>query len=407
MSTLTQLYGKPLVKPGNIETELEKIYSAAASQDAAEEKAATGAAAPRTKATLSNLVLINTSASTDEVDASINNLIDKLCESYPSRFFVLDANLPAGASPGGTGVATAVSSRCFLAESGAHVCSEEIYMSVENRALPLVKNLLMSLFAPDVDVVVVLLGDAAVSEHAESVEKILSALLPVANRIVYDSSGFREYGRTLRLLATAGRESSAAYDLNATLGKLADVNWRRTRQWRSMISESFNAERLAEAAPKMNRLSLVCQRTPAELQAGKIPPDALLLAGWVATSLGKSLQAESYSKSDSGVVFRCDGGGEALRVECVGEPSPKWKLADVSLRSVELASSGSEKLRIERDPESGTAVISALEANRNCAYHTLPLDELVLSRIVSHDPDAQFLQSLKLSIVLAESGQLN
>jgi len=403
--TETLLYGKPLVKPTQVETELEKIRSDAAKQDAAREAQATGSASARARATLSNLIILNASRSSERVDEAIDKLIDELCIAYPSRFFIVDANL--GEDAGGTGIATAVSSRCFLTDSGAHVCSEEIYVSVEKKSVSLVKNLLVSLFAPDVDVVLLVLGDLVRNDPQRSFETLLSALGPMCERVVYDSGQFHEYDKSLFLLSNVS---------DGQFEKLSDVNWKRTRRWRALISEGFDAERLSDTSMRISRVSLFCRSSREDLQAGRVPADALLIAAWLCVSLGES-EIKRCANKDS-LLLEAAKNSNVPQLEFISEPKSNWTLGEAGLAAVEILADtpdGSAKLRIERTLERGTAEISlgfsgntggthsSCDFNaRNAPFAALPLGELVLSHIVSRRDDLQYLKTLELSLELSK-----
>jgi len=409
------LYGKPLVRPGNIESELEKIRSAAAQQDAEKEQAVSGTASPRGRATLCNLVILNGAPQTKGVDSTIDELIDALCVEYPSRFFIMDAQLPPGEAAKHNGVATAVSSRCFLTNSGAHVCSEEVYMSASTEAIPLIKNLLMSLLAPDVDVVLLVLG----AEASASLEALLSTLTPIADRIVYDSMSFRGYAQKISLLSGVPLKAASDHPLGEAVEKLSDVNWKRTRRWRALISEGFDAEPLADGSLRMKKVALSCASGVGDILKGDVPADALLLSGWILSSLGAKLSGGAATRTKTGLLLNCDGGGEKFQLEFCEESDPDWTFTDASLRSVELLAetlSASARLRIDRRLSRGTAEISIGITDsgkggggnneftvRNSPYTSAPLRELVLSHITSRRDDAHYFRAVELSVNIARA----
>lgn len=418
--TQTRLYGKPLVKPTQVETELERIRSAAAVQDAAREEEVTGSASTRARATLSNLIILNASASSERVDDSIDKLIDELCVAYPSRFFIVDANLNQDVSD--TGIATAVSSRCFLTDSGAHVCSEEVYVSVEKKAVPLVKNMLVSLFAPDVDVVLLVIGDLLRADPEQSFETLLAALGPMCERVVYDSGMFQQYDKSLLLLmhdseSKAGAGSAATKPGFEVYDKLSDVNWKRTRRWRALISEGFDAERLADTSVLISRVRLFCRCSEEDLKKGLLPADALLFAGWICSSLGKGEMKKVASAN--GLVFESQGAQKGLKIEFVAEPSSAWALTDAKLAAIEVQAETPDAqalLKIERMLDRGSAEISlgftdtspsgkgSREfSTRNAPFASPPLSELVLSHIVSRKDDQHYLRALDLSLTLCRA----
>jgi glucose-6-phosphate dehydrogenase assembly protein OpcA len=416
------LYGKPLVKPGSIESELDKIRTATAAQDVAKEQQSTGSAGPRARATLSNLIILNAGAGSSSAASAIDHLINELCLSHPSRFFVVDCNLPETADPAENGIATAVSSRCFLADSGAHVCSEEIYISVAKKSIAIVPNLLVSLLAPDVDVVLVVVGDPGASSEdgKPRAEELLGILLKIVDRVIYDSLSCGTYSRGIRTLTDAaalgahGGSSSRAFAELAR--KLSDMNWRRIKRWRSLIAEGFDAERLADSVPSISRITLTCRQPAAELQRGCAGADALLLAGWILHSLEVYPEKNTASSSLSGLTLDCRGKGGAVQLEFAGESGPS--LTDARVSAVEILAETADavaRMFVDRNQERGTAEISTGITDkrndaktscefsaRNAPFPAETLDELVLANMVSRREDEQYVSALELSLRIAE-----
>lgn len=410
------LYGRPLVKPSNIESELDKIRNAAAVQDAARDQASGGGPAPRARATLSNCIILNAKAPGKESDLAIDALMNELCIAYPSRFFVVDCNLPSNAQS--SGIATAVSSRCFLAESGTHVCSEEVYISVEQRSIPLVQNLLVSLFAADVDIVVLVAGDPVGGAGAnEGLAPLLSALLPISDRVIYDSAQFADYRTSLGVLAGAAGPSAQSLGDD----KLYDVTWQRIKRWRSLIAEGFDAERLTTLADSISRITLRCQSSADAIRKGALPGDALLLAGWILGSIGCEVNRGSASQTISGFSIDCSAGKGKLTVEFVGAPLATWGEEKSTVSQVEILAETNEcvaRLNLERQVERGNAEIStgvtsregcgsSCEfAARNAPFISQGFEDLVLANVISRRGDRSYFWALALSQKLAEASRM-
>ncbi|MFN8392100.1 MAG: glucose-6-phosphate dehydrogenase assembly protein OpcA [Bdellovibrionota bacterium] len=417
--TISTLYGKPLIKPGAIESELDKIRSAAATQDAANEAHTTGSAGPRAKATLSNLIVLNTGPGKTDVDAAVDSLINELCISHPSRFFIVDCNLANAQDQ--SGIAAAVSSRCLLADSGTHICSEEIYISVSENGVPVVSNLLISLLAPDVDVVLVVFGDPADErcENNTAISKILHAIIKIADRVIYDSEGCGSYAKGIRTLTSAAVGATASKDSRAfaqLAGKLSDVNWRRTKRWRGLIAEGFDAERLVASAPVVHRIALFCNQSVADMQRGCIPAEALILAGWILSSLGLTPEKGSVAHTVQGVALNCTDGKHSAQLEFSSHAQGQSQ--EVGIATVEILAETedwSAKLGLTRNHHQGTAEVSigftdkgqhaagSCEfAVRNAPFPVETLDECVRWSVVSRREDELYLASMEQSLRIAE-----
>ena len=415
--TSSALYGKPLVNPSKLETELEKIRLAAEVQDTSKDQKAGVAPAPRARATLSNIIIVNAAAPGSQTDTSVDSLIQELCLSHPSRFFVVDCNLPPGSKLAADGMATAVSSRCFLADSGAHVCSEEVYVSVEERSVPLVPNLLVSLLAADVDVAVLLLGDPTTAPSATGVKALLSALAPVADRIIYDSASFEDCRTTLGCLSSTASNRTDAHPFGDEAAKFCDVTWQRIRRWRSLIAEGFDADRLSDSADSISRITITCQRDSEAIRHGRIPGDALFLGSWILSSLAV-VKAGAASQTLGGVQFECKRGDNPLVLEFVGTIKPDFSAEKGTISVVEILSekSGSvARLNIERRTARRTAEVStgvtgtecsdsSCEFNvRNAPFLSQPFHDLVLGNVVSRRGEAYYLKTLEPAMRLASA----
>lgn len=288
MQEVNLLYGKPLVKPANLETELEKIRNAAAQDDVRKEVEKGGSASARAKATLSNFIIINLIGN-QESEQEIDRLIDHICYAYPSRFFVVDSELQSGT------IATSASSRCFLADSGAHVCSEEVFVSASAQGVRLVPNLLLSLLAPDVANIVLLVLPKGVLKINHLQKELLERVFKLSNKVIFDSRGLTNLSQVLTDLS------------NLKNSGICDLNWRRSRKLRNLLREVFDAEVLTNSAKSINKISLSCIAAKEDLTAAVIPATAMLLGSWLLSSLEQKAVSKIKKTASSEVVFVCQG----------------------------------------------------------------------------------------------------
>ncbi len=432
------LYGKPLVKPSTIESELEKIRNAAAVQDAARDAERGEPVAARVKATLKNVILLNTQRGALATDTEIDRLIDKVCVAHPSRMFVVDGSLGEGTAtpkkPSSAGdqpgLATSVSSRCFLADSGAHVCSEEIYVSAGAASVSLVPNLLISLLAPDVDTVLLVLGDLC--RATQEVQQLLRGLVGLSDLVIYDSSEFSDYRAGMLTILSALTPKAVdpvrSFPV-AEAQKLYDLNWPRLRRWRSLVAEGFDAERFVTASESISRirLSVVAEAgTTGDPAAVMRTPEGMLIAGWFLASLGMVPEASVKGSNGAVLAVRCAAADHApahgtVTIELAGTPAgvPAAGGDPGSLSGVEIevtCQAFQGRIDVQRRFDKGTAEITmaltdggaGAEACESCCDFTarsLPFPtpgfaEKVLLALVARRAESLFRQALELSLKL-------
>lgn len=335
---------RPVVEPSQIERELVKIWREAAAADAAEESSAhsSGEIAPRLRATLCNLILVGGAVTDSSVQRYVDSVITELCVAHPSRFFVVDleSELPAVGGGGPEAVSetsklvqTGVSSRCVLANSGAHLCSEEVYVRATPAGVVVVPNLLTSLLVADVEVVLALVVDPLLVNNLDSsapMDRLLVGLRPLVDKLVYDSSTFVDYRQSLECLLRFGRVGATSVTADGTLQfdgahqvTVRDLNWQRTKRWRTLIAEQFSGQRFerGEEAVAGVRLEACCDGDA--LGRGIVPADVLLLAGWFVASLRYKLtgvrtgsgslilQCQNTAGAERQIEIAASGGGVA------------------------------------------------------------------------------------------------
>lgn len=416
--------GKLVVKPGTIAGELEKIRRMAADQDSRTEAAAGGSAAPRVKATLSNLVVLTSSARPGGITAAnkrqLDDLITDVCIQHPSRFFIIEYQGDLSDPQLYThGVRTAVSSRCVLTNSGAHVCSEEIYVGVASAGIAAVPNLLISLFAPDVEVILLMLGDAEYAD--EGFESLLKAVRPVCSAVVYDSAKFVDFAEgvfgTVGIRGEPGSLKLATQsDSRTAIPRARDINYRRLRRFRELIAEGFEGDRFAATA--VEKVVIGFSAGPETFTSDRVPGEAFVIGGWIASCLGWS-PGLSRSKIPGGLLVQCSFEGEDRWIEFVGDGVKERVEAPRTLTTVDLHFNPTVfagRLHLHRPVGSSVAELAVIEANQaqkgagsgDCAVRNAPcldmsFETLVLKGIVAQRSDPEFESSLAGALALASA----
>ncbi len=317
-----------LVRPSDIATALEKIRRTAEETDEQRERQAAGQAAPRVKTTLANLIILSANSPRGVQRTALDSLLTELCITHPSRFFLIefcDGEISSAEEKQYyNGVRSFVSSRCVLAHSGSHVCSEEVHLSVKNEGVNLIPGLVRSLLVPDVEVALLVLDGGASPNSAENKKsaspvrdgrsELLDGLRATVNAVIYDSSLLGPLNLELPMLL--GLEADSYYpgcsiSLMET-PKVKDLNYRRARRWRELIAEGFDNERLTAEDSVISDVLLTCTTLGTSEKSGSWRPsnDSLLIAGWISQCLGWKLAKDAVSSSANRVKVNMTTSGK-------------------------------------------------------------------------------------------------
>jgi glucose-6-phosphate dehydrogenase assembly protein OpcA len=232
----------------------------------AELRALTGPTAPgqtaRARACTMNLVVV---AATPERATGWLPVVDEVLQALPARAIVV------GLDPDGTdGLEAATSAICTPAESGGSlVCSERVTLVARGSVCARLPSCVAALCSTDVPTNLVWLG------HVHAADPAFEPLARDAARIVLDASQ-----------GSLGSLASVVYWARARDERdrpgVADLVWTRLAAWQELSARFFDEPRLRVLARHVTRVTLA-QASPAGAALG---PDATLMLGWLATSLG-------------------------------------------------------------------------------------------------------------------------
>jgi glucose-6-phosphate dehydrogenase assembly protein OpcA len=273
--------GKQSVSPSEVTSALDKIRTSAALESPGFDSKKNGTA-PQVRSTLSNLIFLRNelsspSADTDNLDSardfSIEELVSDLCLSHPSRFLVASLNSDS------EGIQTAVSSQCVIANSGAHVCSEEVYISVNEEVSGYLAHYLLSLLVPDVPAVLVVLGDIGI--EGEAFHTVMQSVAEISDKIIFDSGTFSHLDSSARSLRRGDFEEPL---------QLCDLTWMKISRWRELISEQFESgSGGVKSTENISNIDIFFKQDGSHEQAA--PVEALLLTSWIVDSLGAQVRS--------------------------------------------------------------------------------------------------------------------
>ena len=392
--------------PAAITSELDRIRRQAAELDSQTNFAQGKELAPRVRATLANLVLLVTDEFPQISQAEIDRLVGELCISHPARFFVV--NYTGSSTEPNAPLSTTVSSRCVLAKNGMRVCSEEVTLNVSAERVSVIPNLLLSLFVPDIECVLLLLSDVSKNSiNSESFLRLFSGLTNISDVLICDSGGFGEFAKGLSVLDEA-LQLPAAPGFRGAIQR--DMSWVSLARWRALIAEQFDAIQADPENKKVSRVVLSFS-VPKNGPMITLPTQVQFLIGWIAAKLGWNFSRVS-SVAGSLVEFEfIDGDMNIVYIGCQPEQVTNGQVltgcSSRLLRSISIILGVKEKnteLRIERTQDL-TAVDLSIRLSaensilpnacdidfRRVPFSDPTLEQLVIAALAPQAIDRDFL----------------
>ena len=248
-----------------------------------------------------NLVVVTDEASAPEVTRSVSNLAGR----YPARAIVMISD-----PEGERNVDARLSAFCHVRGGGAQVCAEQVTIHAEGPPANHLESLAGPLLIPDLPVYLWYPG--AFSPHSPE----FAAMADLADRLIVDSAAREDREDSLREMAALIDEEG--------MPAVGDLQWVGLSPWRSLLADAF-------AAPE--RLGDLEKITSAEvLYAPGGECRALLLVGWLASSLGWKPEDLSLEGDHRRVRFEGPAGEVVAHLS---PDSPDARLRRVRLRSAD------------------------------------------------------------------------
>jgi glucose-6-phosphate dehydrogenase assembly protein OpcA len=295
---------------GKLEKELAAMWQPARNEDG------TSAESGTTRVCVLNLIVY---AAHHEDRAQIDTLLDQVTEQAPGRAIVLVADRAAAAAR----LEAYVSTRCQVgSRGGKQVCGEQVTVEASGAVLETVSTAIEPLLMPDVPV---FLWWKDIPHYED---KLFNRLVELADRVVIDSLAFDHPHEDLLRLADIIRT-------RPQFMRASDLNWGRLTSWRTLLASFWD---VPDYRPLLDQLdSLVIEYDPPDVSHEQIAPQALLIAGWLASRLGWQITAEPARVEGAARHFIAQAlGGRnvniALRVAADREGQDGW-LASVTLRA--------------------------------------------------------------------------
>ncbi len=257
---------------------------------------------PGLRASVVNLVVV-----TDEESAGrVTEIVSGLSGDFPSRAVVLisdpeeeHANLDFQ-----------ISAFCSIRGSG-QVCAEQVIVHAEGPPAHHLESLAGPLLLPDLPVFLWYPADFTVDSPE------FEGMVSLADRLVVDPAAAQDQGYCLSELAEL---------LNRDAPDLGDLQWVSLSPWRGLVAELFHPPERAEKLGEIERVEI--------LHAPRGEARSLLLAGWLASTLG--WKPESVSREENYREVSFSGPSGEVTVEMSAD-SPDSALQHIRLHSGDMS----------------------------------------------------------------------
>jgi len=293
-----------------IERRLRELWKQAAGSGTTEDEQAV------MRAGMMNLVVY---APGEGASQSVMQSVSVITRDHPGRVILL-IPMECGAT-GDVAIETQVTMLCNSLCCGKQVCGEQILVRCGSDQLPHLSSLVRPLLEADLPRVLWWRDSPAFGSP------LFDQLAGITGRVIVDSA-----------LAPPGmREMTGiARSIRRTPGILfTDLAWSRLEPWRVAVAGLFDPDAHVEEISRIDRIEI-------GFDPGQLPVDvsgpALMIAGWLATRMGRSHDTPLRLEGDGEAGFRLAGGGDAPAVIFQANDGVE---SIAGLASVRLAAPGS------------------------------------------------------------------
>jgi glucose-6-phosphate dehydrogenase assembly protein OpcA len=253
-----------------------------------------------------NLIVVTDEESAEEITTSVSRLAGR----YPARAVVFVAD-PEGESNIDVGLSAFCHAR---GGGGAQVCAEQITIHAEGPPAAHLESFAGPLLIPDLPVFLWYPG--AFSPRSPE----FAAMAELADRVILDSAGgpMEDHETCLRQIASLVEDPATP--------AIGDLQWVGLSPWRSLLADTFGAPERAGELERIERVEV--------LYAPGGENRALLLVGWLASTLG--WEPESATRNGGGRTVEFSGPSGGITVE-LSPDSPDARLRRIRLYSEEYS----------------------------------------------------------------------
>lgn len=329
-----------------------------------------------TRACMSNLLIY---APTVEAAQTIPDDIGIIVRHHPARVLLLVGE----ANSAGAAIQANVSAFCSLVGGDRQVCSEYIAITAAGNAAERLPSVARSLLIGDLPVSLWW----AVAQPPPQGGPLFQELAQMSSQIIYESQGWLDPVRGV--IATADWAAS-----DDTQQVLADLEWRRLKTWRRLISQTMDPAVLPGALESITEVRF--EHGPHAL------PKAWLLVGWLACKLGWKPEGGKVAPGKEVTWnFRSASGPVKIIVHRQSEGSPKVSSGSITYRLAGRTTT----IKVVRQGPGRLAIIGEAPnaPPRLQVVPSLPRAQLVAKQLPDLGRDNLFRETLQVSRAMAEA----
>jgi glucose-6-phosphate dehydrogenase assembly protein OpcA len=340
---------------------------------------------PVQRVRMSNLVIYCDSA---EAGSRLSAAVSDVVSSHPARVLLLvgEAAQPA------TDITASVLVQCRALGKRQQACTEQVILHASGPAVQRLPFAVRSL----------LIGDLptnlwwATTTPPPLAGELLFDLSECVQQIIYDSIGWPN--PSLGVAATASWLESVEVCVAGRWRVASDLNWRRLKYWRRLLSEALREESAPGAAASITRL-LVEHGPHAVVQGYEV-------VSWLSQRLGWTLRADRGAGKTSGGTettwrFNAPKGEVIVTLKRLPE-------GEAQLRRILISCTLSGKsVTMNLQPEDGNRLSITLEgmesAPRTVTTPPQTLADLIGRQLSDRERDSVFRESMSIAQQLAKS----
>ncbi len=319
---------------------------------------------------LNLLVLVPTLAAAKEVETTL----EKMGSAHPSRTIILVVK------PKAQMLALDAEVGCFADTSARSQFHDQVTLVLHGELALHPDSVVRPLLLSDLPVILWEPFDTEVTRSSSTV------LRGLARRHLVDAARSEHWQQRLVQL-----DALAQGDRPSVV--IGDFSWGRTSNWRDAIAGLFDAEYARRHLDHVSQIAIAYESATA---AG--PVCALLLAGWLMSSLGWTVGGRTVCQEGGQILTFEAGAGRMVTIHPERRKQPPGELLEVRLKATGGASSASfAVVRDGRDPQCAQAICQVGSSWR--LAHTLEMmardnADLLSSELQELAPDHAFASSL-------------
>ena len=293
-----------------------------------------------------NLIVVTDEESAPEITDSVS----KLAGRHPARAVVFVSD-PEGESNVDVGLSAFCHAR---GGGGAQVCAEQVTIHAEGPPAMHLESLAGPLLIPDLPVFLWYPGEFS----PRSLE--FAAMADLVDRIIVDSAASESQESCLREIAALVEDPE--------MPAIGDLQWVGLSPWRSLLADTFGAPERARDLEKIESAEV--------LYAPGGENRALLLVGWLASTLGWKPERAGRNGEDQKIEFSGPSGDISV---VLSSDSPDARLRRIRLYSEEYS------FQVSRHRELSDVRTTVMRGDELLAERTVHLGAFDLGVLVGEE----------------------